>query len=150
MILDATTFFDCVLPTSNDISTQEVEFGIRSVELYVVKPILGAETYANIVEDPVTYADAVDGTNTVAGLKTAIEHLVYAYLLWDRTRLTRYTSVIKDDERSTEPKPEDLYQICKAHYEMGIAFVLEVCEFLGLTPNQTSNHLVFGELLLGL
>ena len=86
MILDATTFFDCGLPTSNDISTQEVEFGIRSVELYVVKPILGAETYANIVEDPVTYADAVDGTNTVAGLKTAIEHLVYAYLLWDRTR----------------------------------------------------------------
>jgi hypothetical protein len=149
MILDATTFLDCGLPTSNDISTQEVEFGIRSVELYIVKPILGAETYANIVEDPVTYADAIDGTNTVAGLKTAIEHLVYAYLLWDRSRLTRYTSVIKNDEHSTEPKPEDLYQICKAHWEIGIAFLNEICEFLQIpAPNHPLNNLIFGELTL--
>ena len=93
---------------------------------------------------------AINGSNTVAGLKTAIEHLVYAYLLWDRTRLTRYTSVLKNDEHSTEPNSADLYQICKAHYEMGITFVLEVCEFLHLIPNQTSNHLIFSELMLGL
>lgn len=147
MILDVTTFFDCGLPTSNDLSTQEVDFSIKTVEFYIVKSILGAETYSNIVDYPVTYEDAINGTNTIAGLKTAIGHLVYAYMLWDKTRLTRYTTVIKNDEHSTEPTPEALFQICKAHYEIGIAFLLEVCEFLDLTPNPICNNLVFGELI---
>lgn len=147
MILDTETFFNSGLPTSTDMSGQEVTFAIKTVELYIVKLILGAETYANIVDYPVTYEDAINGTNTIAGITTAIEHLVYAYLLWDRTRLTRYTTVIKNDEHSTEPTPEALFQICKAHYEIGIAFLLEVCEFLDLTPNPIRNNLVFGELL---
>lgn len=147
MILNTETFFNSGLPTSTDMSGQEVEFAIRTVELYIVKSILGAETYKNIIEYPTTYEDAVEGTNTVAGLKTAIEHLVYAYMLWDRTRLTRYTTVIKNDEHSTEPTPEALYQICKAHYEIGIAFILEVCEFIEVSPNPICNNLVFGELL---
>lgn len=148
MILDANTYFDSGLPTSTDISEQEVEFAIKTVEQYYVKPRLGAELYADIIEDPVTYADAVDGTNTVAGLKTAIEHLTYAYMLWDRSRLTRYTTVIKNDEHSTEPKPEDLYQICKAHWEIGEVFVAEVCKFLQAPePKYPLNNLIFGELI---
>lgn len=148
MILDSNTYFDSGLPTSNDISVQEVEFAIKTVEQYYVKPRLGAELYTNIVEDPVTYADAVDGTNTVAGLKTAIEHLTYAYMLWDRSRLTRYTTVIKNDEHSAEPKSEDLYQICKAHWEIGEVFVMEVCEFLQAPePKYPLNNLIFNELI---
>ena len=148
MILDSNTYFDSGLPTSTDISAQEVEFAIKTVEQYYVKPRLGADLYANIVEDPVTYADAVDGTNTVAGLKTAIEHLTYAYMLWDRTRLTRYTTVVKNDEHSTEPKSEDLYQICKAHWEIGEVFVAEVCEFLNAPePKHPLNNLIFNELI---
>lgn len=148
MILDATTFFDSGIPTSNDISEQEVSFGIRTIELYIVKPRLGGELYADIVANPANYTNEIEGTSTMAGLETAIEHLTYAYLLWDRTRLTRYTSVIKNDEHSTEPSSKDLWQICNAHYEIGIAFLEEVCEELQApAPKQIPNGLIFGELM---
>lgn len=151
MILDTNTYFDCGLPTSNDISAQEVEFAITTIEQYYVKPRLGAELYADIADNPSNYEEALNGSNNVAGLKTAVEHLVYAYMLWDRTRLTRYTTVVKSDEHSTEPKSEDLYQICKAHWEIGEAFVLEVCKFLNAPePNYPLNNLVFGELMLSM
>lgn len=149
MILDTNTYFDCGLPTSTDISAQEVEFAIKTIEQYYVKPRLGAELYADIVDNPSNYEEALNGSNNLAGLKTAVEHLVYSYMLWDRTRLTRYTTVVKNDEHSTEPKPEDLYQICKAHWEIGEAFTREVCEFLQTpTPNHPLNNLIFGELTL--
>lgn len=148
MILNATTFFDCGLPTASDLSEQEVNFAIRTVELYVVKPMLGDETYGDIVENPTSHTSEINGTTTTAGLKSAIEHLVYAYMLWDRSRLTRYTTVVKNDEHSTEPKSEDLFQICKAHWEIGIAFVLEVCESLQISkPMQPLNNMIFGELM---
>lgn len=148
MILDTETFFNCGLPTSTDISEQEVMFSIKTIEQYYIKPRLGAELYADIVANPDNHTDEIEGTNTMSGLKTAIEHLVYAYMLWDRTRLTRYTSVIKNDERSIEPTPEALFQICKAHWEIGEAFTLEVCKFLQAPePKHPLNNLVFGELL---
>lgn len=151
MILDTNTFFDCGLPTSNDIGTQEIGFAIKTVELYIVKSRLGGDTYGDIVGNPTNYNDEINGTSTMAGLKSAIEHLVYAYLLWDRTRLTRYTSVVKNDEHSTEPKSEDLYQICKAHWEIGIAFLEEVCESLQISPSEHPlNNLIFGELMLNI
>ena len=148
MILDTNTYFDSGLPTSTDISAQEVEFAIKTVEQYYVKPRLGAELYADIVDNPDNYSEALNGSNNLAGLKTAIEHLTYAYMLWDRTRLTRYTTVLKNDEHSTEPKSEDLYQICKAHWEIGEVFVTEVCEFLQAPePKHPLNNLVFNELI---
>ena len=148
MILDATTFFDSGIPTSNDISEQEVSFGIRTIELYIVKPRLGGELYADIVANPANYTNEIEGTSTMAGLETAIEHLTYAYMLWDRSRLTRYTTVIK---HSTEPKSEDLYQICKAHWEIGIAFLNEICEELQAPePKYPANNLIFGELMLNI
>lgn len=151
MILDATTYFDCGLPTSNDISEQEVTFAIMTVEQYVVKPRLGNDLYADIVDNPTTYKDELDGTSAFAGLKASVEHLVYAYMLWDRSRLTRYTTVIKNDEHSTEPKSEDLYQICKAHWEIGIAFLNEICEKLQAPePKYPANNLIFGELMLNI
>ena len=151
MILDTNTYFDCGLPTSTDISAQEVEFAIKTIEQYYVKPRLGAELYADIVNNPDNYAEALNGSNNLAGLKTAVEHLVYAYMLWDRSRLTRYTTVIKNDEHSTEPKSEDLYQICKAHWEIGIAFLNEICEKLQAPePKYPANNLIFGELMLNI
>ena len=151
MILDTETFFNSGLPTSTDMSGQEVIFAIKTVEQYYVKPRLGAELYADIVDNTDNYTEAINGSNTIAGLKTAIEHLVYAYLLWDRTRLTRYTTVVKNDEHSTEPNSADLFQICKAHWEIGEAFIQEVCKFLQAPePEYPLPNLIFGELMLGL
>lgn len=148
MILDATTYFDCGLPTASDLSEQEVNFAIRTVELYLVKPRLGNTLYGDIVGNPASHKDELDGTDTMAGLKSAVEHLVYAYMLWDRSRLTRYTTVVKNDEHSTEPKSEDLYKICNAHYEIGMSFLDEVCEFLQISkPTQPLNNMIFGELM---
>ena len=148
MIIDATYFLESGLPTSDDIREEEVELAIRTVEHAVVKERLTPEVYSAILSDPDTYEDALDGTDEVAGLKLAELHLAFAYLLYDRTRLVRYASVVKNDEHSENPSRHDVLASAKNHWEIGLQFTDEVCRFLEV-PKQEGihNNLVFGELI---
>lgn len=146
-ILTVTKFFDCGIPTATDLSETEVSFGIRTVEQFIVKPRLG-DIYADIVAAPTEYAAVISGSAHLAGLDCAIEHLVFAYMLYDKIRLTRYSSVVKNDEHSTDPSLTDTRKIASAHWEIGLSFLDEVCEFLQCPkPEHPLNNVIFGELI---
>lgn len=148
MLIDATYFLESGLPTSDDIRYAEVELAIRTVEQAVVKERLGATLWTDILADPEQYSEAVDGSDGVAGLKLAELHLSFAYLLYDRTRLVRYSSVVKNDEHSENPSRADVLASAKNHWELGMQFLLEVCKLLEVPSDDTvHNGLIMGELL---
>lgn len=149
MIINAQYFLESGLPTSDDIREDEVTLAIRTVEQAIVKPRLGADLYSAILTDSAhQYDEAVDGSDEVAGLKLAELHLVFAYLLYDRTRLVRYSSVIKIDERSDVPSMRDVLAAAKNHYEIGIMFLREVCKLLEVPKtDEIHNGLIFGEFI---
>ena len=148
MIIDATYFLESGLPTSDDIREDEVTLAIRTVEHAVVKERLTPEVYSAILSDPDTYEDALDGTDEVAGLKLAELHLAFAYLLYDRTRLVRYASVVKNDEHSENPSRHDVLAASRQHWELGELFLDECCRFLEVEPSkEVRTDLIFNELL---
>ncbi len=149
MIITAQYFLESGLPTSDDIREAEVELAIRTVEQAIVKPRLGADLYSAILsDDSHQYDEAVDGSDDVAGLKLAELHLVFAYLLYDRTRLVRYSSVVKNDEHSENPSRSDVLASSKNHWEIGWMFLEDVCEFLAVPKAvMECNNLIFGELM---
>lgn len=148
MLIDATYFLESGLPTSDDIREAEVELAIRTVEQAVVKERLGATLWTAILADPERYSEAVDGSDGVAGLKLAELHLSFAYLLYDRTRLVRYSSVVKIDERSDVPSMRDVLAAARQHWELGELFLDECCKFLEVEPSkEVRTDLIFNELL---
>ena len=149
MIIDATYFLESGLPTSDDIREDEVTLAIRTVEHAVVKERLGTELYSAILADSThQYDDAVNGTDEVAGLKLAELHLTFAYLLYDRTRLVRYASVVKNDEHSENPSRHDVLAASRQHWELGELFLDECCRFLEVEPSkEVRTDLIFNELL---
>lgn len=148
MICTSQFLIDCGLPISNDISEREIEYAIKTVEQFYVKPMIGSELYSDIVSDTThQYDDIIHGTSELAGLELAISHLVFGYMIYDNTRLTRYSSVVKDSDESTKPSREDLLAVAKHHWEIGCSFVIEVCRFLQIETPKANNNLIFSELL---
>lgn len=147
MILTPTYFLDSGLPLSSDISVDEVELAIKTCEQFYVKPRLGADKYADIVENPTQYAEIINGTDTLCGLKLMETHLVYAYMLYEMMRLTRYSSVVKRSDESDSPKREDILALAKHHYEIAEAFMVEIAESLQIKIEPHYNNFIFGELL---
>lgn len=148
MLIDATYFLESGLPTSDDIREAEVELAIRTVEQAVVKERLGATLWTAILADPEQYSEAVDGSDGVAGLKLAELHLAFSYLLYDRTRLVRYASVVKNDEHSENPSRADVLAAARQHWELGELFLDECCKFLEVEPSkEVRTDLIFNELL---
>lgn len=146
-IITAQGFFDCGLPVSTDITEQEVTFAITSVEQFYVVPRIGGLKWAQLIEHPTDYDTAINGGTTLAGLKIAEYHLVFAYLLYDKMRLTRYSSVIKNDEHSTDPSREDVLEISKFHWEQGEVFLRDVLKYLQIEDKGCKNNLLFNELI---
>lgn len=148
MILTPTYFLDCGLPLSSDISEQEVSLAIKTFEQFSLKSLIGSETYAAIcANDEHEYDDVIHGTDTIAGLELAIAHGVFAEMLYDMMRLTRYSSVVKRSDESEAPKRDDILALAKQHSEISLAFILEVCDFLQIEPNKNHNSFIFNELL---
>ena len=149
MIINAQYFLESGLPTSDDIREDEVTLAIRTVEQAVVKPRLGADLYSAILsDDSHQYDEAVDGSDEVAGLKLAELHLVFGYMLYDRTRLVRYSSVVKNDEHSENPSRADVLAAAKNHWEIGWMFLENVCEFLAVPKAvMECNNLIMGEMI---
>ena len=147
MILTPTYSLNCGLPISSDISDNEIELAIKTCEQFYVKPRLGADKYADIVENPTQYADIIHGTNAVCGLELMETHLVFSYILYDTIRATRYGSVTKRSDESENPKREDVLALCKHHWEICEAFVREVAESLQIEMPKGTNNFIFNELI---
>ena len=146
-IITYTEFLDSGLPLSDDISTAEVEMAIHTVEQFYLKDVLTPQIYADILANPSNYTDVLSGNGEVAGLKMAMFHLVFAYMLYDNTRLTRYSAVIKNDEHSDSPSREDLLRSAKHHWEIGSVFTLECSKYLAVDVSEIHNDFVFNELV---
>lgn len=136
MIITASEFENSGLPVSTDIRNEEIEIAIQTVELTYLKPLITSDYYKTITTSTLSDDDynVVNGDGVVAGLKFALYHAVFAYLMWDRMHLTRFTSVIKDDEHSTEPDTSDLMSICQSHWEIGITAVIDTLLAYGHEP----------------
>ncbi len=147
MILTPTYFLNCGLPISSDISDNEIELAIKTCEQFYVKPRLGADKYADIVENPEQYSDIIHGTNAVCGLELMETHLVFSYILYDTIRATRYGSVTKRSDESENPKREDILALAKHHYEIAEAFMVEIMNSLQIKIEPHYNSFIFNELL---
>ena len=143
-IITATEFYNSGLPVSDDITTAEIEFATNTVEQYFVKPFLD-DLLATIVANPTQYSDVL---NAPDGLKQTMFHLVFAYMVYDKIRLTRYSSVIKNDEHSTDPSFDQLIDISKLHWEIGMSFLRRVCDNCLIDWKSVKrNDLIFNELI---
>lgn len=147
-ICTPTDIFNCGLPIASDITEQEVTLAITTVSKFYLKNAIGADLYAAIMQDTEhQYDDIVNGTDTLGGLKLALEHGVFAYMLYDTIRATRYGSVAKRSDESENPKREDVLTLCKHHWEICEAFVREVAESLQIEMPKGTNNFIFNELI---
>lgn len=147
-ILSVEKFINGGMPVSSDITEAEIALKIRSFEHFYVKPILGADVYSAVLANTGhAYDDVIHGNDTLAGLETAVMHGVYAMMVYDDMRLTRYHAVVKSDERSENPKREDLLAVAKQNFEICQVFVMEVCEYLRIPKSNHCNSFIFNELV---
>ena len=146
MVITATEFMNSGMPVSTDITDAEIEMAIKTVEQMYVKQMFG-EIWPDIVQHPASYNELINGTDTMAGLKMAEHHLVFAYMIYDDMRLTRYHAVVKNDEHSENPGRDELLSIAKHHWEIGMTFVDECANYAGVKKEHRYNNLIFSELL---
>lgn len=148
-ILSVEVFINGGMPVSSDITEAEIGLKIRSFEHFYLKPILTADVYSAIVTNADhAYDNVIHGDDTLAGLEIAIMHGVYALMLYDTLRLTRYGSVRKDTNESENPERDDILAVCKQNFEICQVFVSEVCKYLDVHSNKNHyNSFIFNELV---
>lgn len=134
-LITADDFLNSGLPVSDDIRPEEVEFAISTVERNYLKPFIGAELYAELVSDPLEYETLLDETDTTNGIRHAECEMVFAWMLYDRMRLTRYSAVIKDDEHSSDPSESDIMSICSMHWENAMSSIIDTLVSNSLEPS---------------
>lgn len=153
MLITYNEFISSGMPTSDDISSYEVEAAINAVEEFYLKQRLTDEHYIDLSDNPLAGDNPIllNGGNIdtthYAGLKKALYHMVFAYMLTDGYRLTRYSSVEKTSEFSKSVDPDDLNETARRHWNIGISFVQEVQRYYNLNPAEHNQNDMF-ELLL--
>lgn len=149
MIITATQFLDSGMRVSNDISESEITTAISTVENFYIKPHLTEEHYTQILTQPTVepYKSLIKGgvVDNVhyAGLELAMYHLVYAYLLSDNMRITRYSSVEKNSEYSKNSEREDILEQARVHWNVGMTFTEEVMKYWNLDTNHNNKPNLF-------
>lgn len=133
-LISVDDFFNSGLPVSDDIRTEEVEFAINSVEKNYIKPVVGSELFAELVTDPDSYSYLLDTTPLTNGIRHAECEMVFAILLFDRFRATRYTTVVKDSEESSEPSENEIMSVCSMHWEQALQTITDTLLENGLEP----------------
>lgn len=128
-LISTQDFINSGLPVSDDIRTEEIDASIKTTELVYLKPFLSSELY-NALLSP--QYENVELKNIV---KFADCHCVFAMMLYDRMRLTRYTAVIKEDEHSKEPSEEEILNMCSMHWEQGLQMIIDVLLENNLEPS---------------
>lgn len=145
MLISYSEFIDSGMPVSTDISQIEVEAAIQAVTNFYIKPLIGDENLLDLLNNPTDETNKIllkggelDG-KLYTGLQTAMYHLVFAYMLMDGLRITRYSSVEKDSEYSKSVSRKDLYNQGRVHWDIGDAFVKEVMNHYGLAITGNCN-----------
>lgn len=145
MLISYSEFIDSGMPVSTDISQIEVEAAIQAVTNFYIKPLIGDENLLDLLSNPTDETNKIllkggvlDG-KLYTGLQAAMYHLVFAYMMMDSLRITRYSSVEKDSEYSKSVSRKDLYNQGRVHWDIGDAFVKEVMNHYGLAITGNCN-----------
>lgn len=151
MLITFQEFIDSGVRISNDISQQEIELAIRTVEQFYLKPAITDEHYIDIKTNPqdptnlILLNGGVIEDKEYAGLKYALYHLVYGYLSTENQRITRYSTVEKTSDYSKNTEREDLLQQARVHWDIGMSAVAEIQQYFGLdTTHNNKNNLFEG------
>lgn len=140
MIITTTDLLNSGLPVSEEISDEKLERAIKTAEQFLVKPRLGA-LYVTIITEPSEYATILDGgiytlpdgsEVYLSGLCEADKELAYACLLRDILAATTFGSVLKKDDYSDQSDEERLNAVARYHTEIGLAYLKEVTDVLGI------------------
>ena len=147
-LITVNDFINSGLPVSDDIRTEEIQFAIKTVEKTYLKNFIGAELYKQLIDSPTDYSNLLNETDYTNGIKHSEYEMVFAWLMYDRMRLTRYASVIKDDEHSTDPSEDDIMSICSMHWESALENIIETLLANDLEPaDEVTPQPPFAELL---
>lgn len=139
-------FINSGLPVASDISEYEVEASIIAVEEFYLKNRITDEHYIDLLQNPLVgdnptlLGGGIIDNKKYAGLKRALYHLVFAYMLINGYRVTRYSAVEKQSEFSVIPDRDDLTEQAKQQWEIGEAFVREVQVYYGIDPSSNSEN----------
>lgn len=149
MLLTHTEFLDSGIRVSNDISEDEIKFAINTIENFYVKNAVTDTHFIDLNTNP------TDPTNQIllkggvlngviyAGIKIAECHLVYAYLMSENIRVTRYSSVEKNSEYSKNSNREDILEQARVHWNIGLSFVEEVMKYYNLNTSHNNGNNLF-------
>ena len=147
MIITYQDFIDSGMRVSSDISESEITNAISTVENFYVKTSLTDEHFIDLCSQSTTDPNKtlvkggiMDGKQ-YAGLKMAEYHLVYAYLMTEQQRITRYSTVDKNSEYSKNTDRDDVLEQARVHWDIGMSFLAEVQTYFGIdtTHNKTNN-----------
>ena len=137
MLITPNELINSGVPMSDDIREEEITFAIQTVEATYLKPLITPDYYATLNTSTLSDDDycVLNGDESIMGIKSALYHLVWAYLTYDRFRLTRYTTVIKDDEHSDNPSKDEIMDLCSTHWEIGLTAVIDALTTYGHEPS---------------
>lgn len=139
MIITTNEFLNCGLPISEEVEESKLEYCINTAEQFLVKPRL-KDYYIDITTNPANYTEVINGGVVtkddkqiqLAGLKQAMYELAFSELLMENVAATIFGSVIKNDDYSANLSKDDLYMVSKRHVEIGLAYLKEITQYLGI------------------
>lgn len=140
MIIDTNELLESGMAVSDELSDNKIEMAIETAEFYVVKKRLGDDLYISITEDPSEYDTVLNGGVVekdgkqihIAGLKKAMYHLTFAFLLRDNLVVTAFSTVRKTDEYSENASDDKILTVAMQHGEIGLEYLREVTDYLGV------------------
>ena len=138
MFITVDEFLNSGLPVSDDISTYEVEEAITMIEEFYIKPRITDEIFNSLEDDPTDEVNSIilNGgrleNKRIAGLKKAEKYLVFAWMMINLNRLTRYSTVEKDSEYSKSADAEKMQQQARLNFEIGETFVKEITDYFNI------------------
>lgn len=151
MLISVSEYINSGLPVSTDISEYEIENAIKTVEHFYVKNRIGDANYIDLETPSATNYILLNGgtidDKVFAGLKMAMYHLVYAYMIINNIRQTRYSSVEKTSDFSKNSEKNDIWTLARTHWDMGMAFCAEIEEYYGLDSSRNQNNNIFETIL---
>lgn len=153
MLITVDEFFNSGMPVSDDIRYEEVQQAAETVEEFYLKPRIGDSLYISLLNDQTSEPNhtilmgGTLGERHVAGLKQAMFHLTFAFMMVDSIRLTRYASIEKDSEYSKNTSEEDRMASARRHWEIAEAFVREIQEVMEIESKHNNKNNLFDSLL---
>lgn len=142
MILTKSDFLAMGFKVSDD---ESLELAIREAEMYYIKDILTDEIYIRCQTEQTSEMEIILNGGTIgnkvyAGLKYAIAHISFAFLLRQNVNATRMGSVMKASEYSDQADSETLFEVIRHNIALGKAALREICEYFSVDPDRTTNN----------